>query len=103
MQTLTSGRSASLYDLSVFVISKILSVTPSGAGPPLDTLYLMPKSAFGPPGLWLAVRRMPPATLRLRMRLLTAGVERMPFWPTMRCLTPLAAAILMIFWMHSGP
>ena len=34
-----------LYDLMVFVISKILSVTLSGAGPPFDTLYLIPKSA----------------------------------------------------------
>lgn len=85
------------------MISKILSVIPSGAGPPLLTLNLMPKSAFGPPGLWLAVKRMPPSTLRLRMRLLTAGVDRMPFCPTMRCLTPLPAAIRMIFWMHSGP
>jgi hypothetical protein len=32
------------------------SVTFSGAGPPLETLYLIPKSPSGPPGLWLADR-----------------------------------------------
>ena len=40
-----------LYSVMVLVFSKILFVTPSGAGPPLDTLYLIPKSLFGPPGL----------------------------------------------------
>lgn len=86
----------------VLEISKTLSVTPSGAGPPFSMLYLMPKSALGPPGLWLAVRRIPPVALRARMMCETAGVEKMPFCPTMRCLTPLPAAILTIFWMHSG-
>ena len=28
--------------------------------PPFSVLYLIPKSPLGPPGLWLAVRRMPP-------------------------------------------
>lgn len=35
------------------------SVIDSGAGPPLEQLYLIPKSLSGPPGLWLAVRIMP--------------------------------------------
>jgi hypothetical protein len=43
-----SGISAILYDVSVFETSKILFVTDSGAGPPLDRLYLMPKSFVGP-------------------------------------------------------
>ena len=37
--------------------------------PPLETLYLMPKSAFGPPGLWLAVRIIPPWTIWGRTRI----------------------------------
>lgn len=32
----------------------------SGAGPPFSTLYLMPKSSVGPPGLWLADRMKAP-------------------------------------------
>lgn len=39
---------------------KILSVTPSGAGPPFEQLNLMPKSLSGPPGLCDAVRMIPP-------------------------------------------
>ena len=43
-----SGTSAILYDVSDFDVSKILLVTPSGAGPPLARLYLIPKSFLGP-------------------------------------------------------
>lgn len=32
----------------------------SGAGPPFSTLYLMPKSSVGPPGLWLADKMKAP-------------------------------------------
>lgn len=31
--------------------------------PPFDVLYLMPKSPLGPPGLWLAVRIIPPTKI----------------------------------------
>src|ERR1700719_1947039 len=44
----------------VLVCAKIASVTFSGAGPPLPMLYLMPKSPWGPPGLWLADRMKAP-------------------------------------------
>lgn len=49
--------------------------------PPLAVLNLMPKSPLGPPGLWLAVRMMPPMALIFLMMQDTAGVERMPFCP----------------------
>ena len=39
-------------------------------------LYLIPKSPFGPPGLWLADRMMPPTASFLRIRWLAAGVDR---------------------------
>ena len=44
----TLGMSAILYEVRDLEVSKILLVTPSGAGPPLDRLYLIPKSFFGP-------------------------------------------------------
>lgn len=91
-----------LYDLIVLVFWKILSVTLSGAGPPLETLYLIPKSLSGPPGLCEAVRRMPPYALYLRMTLEAAGVERMAFWPTMNLETPLAEPIFRMVWTVSG-
>lgn len=47
--------------------------------PPLEMLYLMPKSPLGPPGLWLAVRIMPPTAFILRITQETAGVDMMPF------------------------
>lgn len=65
----------------------------SGAGPPLDILYLIPKSASGPPGLWLAVSKIPPVALYFLMILDAAGVERIESWPMMSLDTPLAAAI----------
>ena len=58
------------------------SVTCSGAGPPLAILYLTPKSPFGPPGLWLADRTMPPRAACLRMTQDIAGVERSPLRPS---------------------
>ena len=51
------------------------SVMFSAAGPPLEALYLMPKSALGPPGLWLAERMMPPKVSYLRMTQDAAGVD----------------------------
>lgn len=47
-------------------------------------LYLMPKSPLGPPGLWLAVRMIPPTAFILRITQETAGVDMMPFWPITR-------------------
>lgn len=93
------------YSVMLFVSATILSVTPSGAGPPLEMLYLprtwsirmkehqhphgaakvahlIPKSSFGPPGLWLAVRINPPRHFFLRINAETAGVERIPLVPT---------------------
>jgi hypothetical protein len=91
-----------LYDVMVFVFSYILLVTPSGAGPPLDTLYLMPKSAFGPPGLWLAVKRIPPSALYFLMMFDAAGVDKMESFPTINFATPFADPILRIVWTVSG-
>lgn len=57
----TSGRSAQMrYEEMAFERSYTASVKRSSAGPPFSTLYLMPKSFSGPPGLCDAVRRMPP-------------------------------------------
>ena len=58
-----SSVSSIRYSLISRVRAKIASVTPSGAGPPLAVLNLMPKSSSGPPGLWLAERMMPPLVL----------------------------------------
>lgn len=49
--------------------------------PPLEILNLIPKSPFGPPGLWLAVKMMPPMALIFLIIQETAGVERIPFCP----------------------
>lgn len=98
----TSGMSHVWYSVRDLEISKTLSVTASGAGPPFAMLYLIPKSFLGPPGLWLAVSRMPPVAPRARMTCDTAGVEKMPCWPTMRCFTRLPAERRMMDWMHSG-
>ncbi|MNE99587.1 hypothetical protein D3C80_1982910 [compost metagenome] len=73
-----SATLAILYWSITFERAKIASVIFSGAGPPLPILYLMPKSSFGPPGLWLAESIMPPKALYLRIMLDAAGVERMP-------------------------
>lgn len=68
-------------------------VTDSGAGPPLLILYLIPKSASGPPGLCEAVRMIPPVALYFRMMFEAAGVESRPSLPMISFFTPLAAAI----------
>lgn len=49
--------------------------------PPLEMLYLMPKSPLGPPGLWLAVRMIPPTAFNLQITQDTAGVDMIPFCP----------------------
>ena len=67
-------------------------MTFSGAGAPLERLYLIPKSALGPryyglsndkvpPGLCDAVRRIPPVAFLLRMMWEVAGVDKMPSFP----------------------
>ncbi len=89
----TSGASSVLNAEIVLVLAKIASVIFSGAGPPFDALYLMPKSPSGPPGLWLADRMMPPKAFLWRMRFEAAGVDRMPPCPTITRPKPLAAAI----------
>jgi hypothetical protein len=63
---------------------------------------LMPKSLSGPPGLWEAVRRIPPSVFLDLIKAETAGVERMVFWPMISEATPLPAARRMIFWTASG-
>lgn len=47
--------------------------------PPLAVLNWMPKSPSGPPGLWLAVRIIPPIALIFLMTQDAAGVDMMPF------------------------
>ena len=69
------------------------SVIASGAGPPFATLYLMPKSPCGPPGLCEADRISPPKARRTRMTLEAAGVDSRPPWPTSTRPTPFAAAM----------
>ncbi len=80
----------------VLLFAKIASVIFSGAGPPFDELYLMPKSSSGPAGLWLAERMMPPKVWYLRIMCDAAGVDKMPPCPTNTRANPLAAAILMM-------
>jgi hypothetical protein len=48
---------------------------------------------YGPPGLWLAVSKIPPVAFILRMTWLAAGVLRIPFCPYTNFLTPYAAPI----------
>lgn len=55
--------------------------------PPLEVLYLIPKSLSGPPGLWLAVSTMPPVALYFLIIQDTAGVDKIPLWPTINFLT----------------
>lgn len=52
--------------------------------PPLAVLNLMPKSPLGPPGLWLAVRMIPPMALYFLITQDTAGVDIIPWWPMIR-------------------
>ena len=91
-----------LYLSIVLVLAYILSVTLSGADPPFETLYLIPKSLSGPPGLWLAVSRIPPSALYFLMILEAAGVDRMASFPTINFATPLADPILRIVCTVSG-
>lgn len=60
------------------------SPRPAADSPPLEMLNLIPKSPLGPPGLWLAVRMIPPMALIFLMMQDTAGVERIPFCPMTR-------------------
>jgi hypothetical protein len=92
----TGLASITLYLWIVFVISYILFVTFSGAGPPLETLYFIPKSLLGPPGLWLAVSKIPPSALYLRITFDAAGVERIESFPIINFFTPFADPILRI-------
>ena len=62
----------------------------------------MPKSSSGPPGLWLAERMMPPKAARLRITALAAGVDRMPFWPTITRPKPAAEAMRRMVWMATS-
>jgi hypothetical protein len=50
-------------------------------------LNLIPKSLSGPPGLWLAVKIMPPVAFLFLIRCDTAGVDKSPCWPTITLLT----------------
>jgi hypothetical protein len=55
-----------------------------------------PRQRYLPPGLWLAVSKMPPVALRLRITWLAAGVLSNPFWPMSNFLTPYATLIFAI-------
>ena len=77
-------------------------VRDSGAGPPLAPFTLTPKSPSAPPGLWLALRMMPPIAWRWRIRWEAAGVERMPLVVSTKCLSPWAQAMRAISWMARG-
>mmetsp|Transcript_7056 Transcript_7056/g.25105 ORF Transcript_7056/g.25105 Transcript_7056/m.25105 type:complete len:316 (+) Transcript_7056:268-1215(+) len=94
----TSGSAAARRsDATFFVSSKMAAVSQSGAGPPLPTLNLTPKSPLGPPGLWLAGRMMPPSApppSRSRMTADTAGVDMRPPRPTHTRPIALPAAAL---------
>ena len=73
----------------------------SGAGPPFSQLYLMPKSSFGPPGLWEAVRIKAPKTFfhcgpPSHINADTAGVEANPSFATQTRRTPFASAIFVM-------
>jgi len=46
--------------------------------PPFLVLNLIPKSLSGPPGLWLAVKIMPPVVFLFLIRCDTAGVDSSP-------------------------
>jgi hypothetical protein len=67
-----SGIGASLYDVKVLDVSKILLVTDSGAGPPLARLYLMPKSFLGPSQITASSASVSPSVWQVEG--LTTGV-----------------------------
>ena len=50
-------------------------------------LNFIPKSSFSPPGLWLAVRMIPPSQPFFLIKQETAGVESIPFCPTISFFT----------------
>ena len=80
------------------LLSKIKFVSDSKAGPPFYALNFIPKSSVGPPGLWLAVKRIPPihVTLSLFSYLIKweiEGVDSYPYCPTIMWRTPFATAI----------
>ena len=94
-----SGVSAARHSSIDSVRAWIASVTFSGAGPPFATLYLIPKSSSGPPGLWLADSTSPPSAPRVRITLEAAGVDRMPPCPTTTRAKPAAAAMRIAVWI----
>jgi len=64
---------------------KVSAQKPNNAGisqittlPPFLVLNLIPKSLSGPPGLWLAVKIMPPVAFLFLIRCDTAGVDSSP-------------------------
>ena len=73
------GNNSSRKSLTHVTTQAQYSAQPSLCLPPLEMLYLMPKSPLGPPGLWLAVRIMPPTAFILRITQETDGVDMMPF------------------------
>lgn len=52
--------------------------------PPFAVLNLMPKSPSGPPGLWLAVRMIPPMALYFLITQEMAGLDIIPWCPMIR-------------------
>ena len=93
LRSMSLSESTDLNSPISFEMAKILFVMPSGAGPPLAQLYLMPKSASIPPlknrqfydyikiqkpGLCEAVNKIPPSACCLRTIADSAGVDRIP-------------------------
>ena len=93
LRSMSLSDSTDLNSPISFEMAKILFVMPSGAGPPLAQLYLMPKSASIPPlknrqfydyikihkpGLCEAVNKIPPSACCLRTIAESAGVDRIP-------------------------
>lgn len=81
-------------------------MTSYGAGPPFFTLNFTPKSLLMPPGLWLAVRSIPPKQfptyeLTSLMYAEQAGVDINPPCATWISETPLAQAIPIILYIAS--
>lgn len=52
--------------------------------PPFAVLNLMPKTPSGPPGLWLALRIIPPMALYFLITQEMAGVDIIPWCPMIR-------------------
>ena len=82
----------------------MVSVNSSPAGSPSSSLYLIPKSSPGPPGLWLAVSTIPPCAFppsRWRITTETAGVVIIPCWGIQILATPLPARTRQMLWIAS--